>query len=185
MKLFVDVDGTLTNSIEAFCYTYNHIYQYHNNFKPANWIKVNKWDFSDQCPLLKNAEDVENIFSSKIFFKRLQFMPNAKEVLYELNKKYEIIIVSIGTPLNVARKSIWLYQHLGFVKDVILITNKGTKMDKSCIDMKDGILIDDHIHNLISSNAKTKICFGKEYEWNKDFQGIRAKNWLEVKEMLL
>lgn len=44
----------------------------------------------------------------------------------------------------------------------------------------------DHADNLESSNnAELKICFGKEYEWNKKWQGQRCFSWREVEEQLL
>ena len=49
--------------------------------------------------------------------------------------------------------------------------------------MSDGIMIDDHPDMLNSSNAAVKICFG-EYGWNKDWKGLRAKNWKDVDKIL-
>ena len=54
---------------------------------------------------------------------------------------------------------------------------------KSSVDMSDGIMIDDHPDMLNSSNAAVKICFG-EYGWNKDWEGLRAKNWKEAYKIL-
>lgn len=177
-KLFVDFDNTLVASIKAFCQTYNYFYQYHKGFQPADWTKVNKWSFSDQCPLLEDSEAISSIFSSKHFFRKLEFMPNAKEVLYALHKDYDIIIATLGSHLNLARKSMWIYQNLGFVKDVILLYNKKNKMDKSIVNMgKSSIFIDDVASNLESSNAELKICYGKRYPWNVKWEGLRVYDW--------
>ena len=183
-KLFVDFDSTVCKSIKAFCEVYNRMYQYRGEFTPADWTKVNQYDFSDQCPLLEDGEAIANIFASKHFFRKLQFMPNAKEVLYELHKDYQITIVSLGSHTNLARKSMWLYQHLEFVKDLVLLSNEDNKMCKSIVDMRGGILIDDVASNLNSSSAATKICFGREYPWNKSFDGLRLRSWDEVYEYL-
>jgi 5'(3')-deoxyribonucleotidase len=182
-KLFVDFDSTITASIKAFCQTYNYLYQYHKDFKPADWAKVNQWDFGDECPLLEDSQAISEIFSSKHFFKKLEFMPNAKEVLYDLHKYYQIIIITIGTHLNLARKSIWLYQNLGFVKDIVLLCNEGVQMTKELIDMDGAAFIDDVSSNLFSSNATIKVCYGKEYPWNADFEGLRLLNWNEVYDL--
>jgi|LSQX01.2.fsa_nt_gb 5'(3')-deoxyribonucleotidase len=183
-KLFLDFDGCIVNSIKAFCQTYNYLYKYKADFVPADWMKVNQWDFGDQCPLLEGSEAVSETFASKHFFKKLEFMPNAKEVLYQLHKEFQIIIVSIGSHLNLARKSMWLYQNLGFVKDVILLNNEGTKMDKLLVNMKDSFFIDDVASNLNSSNAEIKICYGQIYPWNDEWQGIRCVKWNEVIRLL-
>lgn len=184
-KLFVDFDSTIVASIKAFCQTYNQLYKYNKGFKPADWTRVNRWDFSDQCPLLENKEAINNIFSSKHFFKRLEFMPNAKEIIYKLHKNYDIIIVTIGSHINLARKSMWIYQNLGFIKDMILIYNEKNKMDKSIVNMgKNSILIDDVASNLESVNAEIKICYGKYYPWNANWNGLRAYDWETVYSLL-
>lgn len=183
-KLFVDFDSTICQSIKAFCRTYNYTYQFKKGFKPADWTKVDQWDFKNQCTLLEGHEAIGDIFSSKHFFRTLEFMPNAKEILYELHKNYQIIIVSIGDNLNLARKSMWIYQNLGFVKDVVLLSNSNNKMCKSIVNMKDGILIDDVASNLESSNADVKICYGKRYPWNDSWGGLRAYDWELVESLL-
>lgn len=184
-KLFVDFDSTITASIKSFCKTYNFLYKYHESFKPADWTKVNQWDFGDQCPLLPDKQSVAEIFASKHFFKKLEFMPGAREVLYALHKEYDVVLVTIGDHVNLARKSMWIYQKLGFVKDVILLNNEGGKMDKSLVQMHNGIFIDDVASNLESSNAEVKICYGQTYPWNEEWQGFRCENWNDVAKLLI
>lgn len=180
-KLFIDFDSTIANSVKAFCDTYNEIYGQAKGFKTADPEKVNQWSFADQCPLEKNPE---RIFGMGYFFTKLEFMPDALEVIIKLSEKYNIIVCSIGTYDNLYFKSEWLDMYLPFV-DAILIKNKGVKMDKSCVDMSGAIFIDDHIDNLNSSNAETKICFGKKYPWNEKWTSNWAVSWKEVEKMLL
>ena len=183
-KLFLDMDGTITSSVQSFCYCYNQKYKYKHGFKKADWTKVRKWSFTDECPLL---DSVEEIFDSKQFFNRLEFFPNAKEVIYELHKKYEITIVSIGRPVNISRKSLWIFQNLGFIDNVILIKNNGVKMNKECINMHypKSVFIDDVASNLTSSNAERKFCYGINAEWNEKWDGLRIVDWLDVADILL
>lgn len=181
-KLFVDFDSTITNSIKAYCDAYAYLYKNNDKYTEPNPDKVNTWNFSCECPLA--TDSVEYIFGHPYFFRTLELFPLAREVLQELSHKYELIICSIGTPENVSHKAIWVQDNLPFIKNVILITNDGVKMNKGIIDMSNSIFIDDHIDNLISSNAEIKICFGKEYSWNKDWQGLWGKNWLEVNKLI-
>jgi len=58
-------------------------------------------------------------------------------------------------------------------------------MDKSIVDMKNAIFIDDVLSNLESSNAKYKIVFGDEYEWNITNKHGRCFNWTDVETLLL
>lgn len=183
-KIFLDFDNVIVNSTLKFCSCYNRIYRYHQNFVPAQWQEVNQWNFNDECPLVT---DVEEIFRSTMFFDHLPFInDNTYEVLKELNEKYHIIIASIGTYGNISLKSQWVGEYLPFIKDSIFLVNNGSKMNKSLINMKDSIFIDDVVSNLNSSNAKYKIVFGDVHSWNEDWNDEdRCLNWTEVRELLL
>jgi len=182
-NIFLDFDGTIINTIDAFCSVYNNLYINHPNFKTAEPDLVNEYNLSDECPLVENVED---IFSNSLFFDMCEFInDNTYEVLKELNQKYKIIITSIGTPSNLAYKAKWLEAKLPFINDYILIKNSDCKMDKSIVNMDGGIIIDDMTSNLITSNAETKILFGDIYPWNNEWKGEHCKNWSEIKERLL
>lgn len=110
-------------------------------------------------------------------------MDNAKEVLGRLNNQCEVIIVSMGLQPNLFGKEIWIKDNLPFVKFIGIDMKK--YKDKSCIDMSDGILIDDEQRYLNSSNANIKICFGEAYEWNRFWKGKKCFNWTEVEKYLM
>lgn len=180
---FLDFDGTIVNSIKAYCNVYNFLYRNHDSFIPADWTKVNTYNFINQCPL---AEDVEEIFSHPLFFRILEFInENTYEILQELSDKYRLISCSIGTPKNIAMKAQWLELHIPFIKDYVLIRNQGCKMNKSIINMKGAIFGDDIPSNLKSSNAKDKFLFGQIYPWNNDWQGKHCFNWNSIKNEYL
>ncbi|WP_051542023.1 5' nucleotidase, NT5C type [Clostridium lundense] len=185
-KIFIDFDCTIADSVKTYCNVYNSFYKERDGFKQADHNKVNRYDLKDQCHLIDHQE---TIFSNEEFFKRLEFMPYAKEVIERLENKYELVICSIGTLDNISFKAKWIKNNLPFIDNVILISNvvetTGIKTDKSSINMKDSIFIDDHVENLLSSNADFKICFGKEYDWNKNWTGQRCFNWKEVEKLLL
>lgn len=185
-KLFLDFDCTIANSVKTYCNVYNSIYKGQDGFKVADHNKVNRYDLKDQCHLVDHQE---TIFSNEEFFKHLEFMPDALNVIERLGSKYELIICSIGTLDNISYKARWIKNNLSCIKNVILITaamgTNGIKTDKSSINMKESIFIDDHSDNLLSTNAEHKICFGKEYAWNKSWTGQRCFRWKEVERLLL
>ncbi|MFU0824634.1 5' nucleotidase, NT5C type [Clostridium sp.] len=185
-KLFLDFDCTIVDSVKTYCNVYNKLYKNREKFKEADHKKVNRYDLKDQCPMVAHQEE---IFSSKEFFEHLEFMEDAREVIEKLSTKYELIICSIGTLDNISYKSKWIKDNLPFIKSVVLISNNveksGIKTDKSVINMKDAVFIDDHEDNLISSDAELKICFGKKYDWNKHWEGQRCFNWKGVEKLLL
>lgn len=174
-KLFVDFDGVIVNAIKAYCETYNHYYKDIPGFRPADHELVDNWNLSEQCPLAQN--NVENIFGDSYFFEVVEFMDYAYKSLLALSKLYDIHIVTIGNTDNLAFKNRWIESNLPFIDNVILIRNEGVKMNKSMINMEDGIFIDDVKDNLDSTNAKIKICFGEIYDWNKGWDGARYYGW--------
>lgn len=106
----------------------------------------------------------------------------AKEVLDKLKENYDITIVSMGYSPNLKAKELWINEHLPYCK--FIGVNFKEYLDKSHIDMNDSIFIDDSAHNLITSNAAYKICFGDKYKWNKDWDGERCYNWSDVNNYL-
>ena len=187
-NLFLDCDNSLTASTRSFCESYNILYKYHKDFTPANWELVNIWNMQDQCTILKSHLDVLEIFETPIFFKLLKLINNnTYEIVRELNEKYQIIIASIGTPMNLSLKSLYLQETLPFIKDYILMYNDGIKMSKEIIQMNypDSIFIDDVTTKLDSSNAVNKYIFGKEYPWSQTNDYHRLWNWTDIANKLL
>jgi len=180
--LYCDADGVILDSVPAICKTYNYLYQYHKNFKPAKPEELKTWNMKEIIPLCDNCEE---LFEHELFFKYVQMMPNAKEVLFELSKIYNLHIVTIGSLKNIANKAMYFKEHLSFIKNIIFIYNGNCTMNKDGIVMNNGILIDDHQDNLKNPTCDMPIAFGKTYEWNKDFKGVRCENWEEVRELLI
>lgn len=102
----------------------------------------------------------------------------AEKVLDDLKNIYEITIVSSGYSPNLTAKELWINKHLPYCN--FIGVNLKEYKDKSHINMQDGIFIDDSMQNLVTSNAILNICFGDDYEWNKNWQGIRCRNWMDV-----
>lgn len=187
-KLFCDIDNTITSSTEAFCSVYSQIYEDHPDYIPPIWQNVNKWDFADELHLLKGREEVEEIFSKRDFFNNLKLINyNTYEVLEQLNKKYEIILVSIGSFDNISYKSQWVKNNLPFITEAMFLINQGCKMDKSLVNARGvgNIFLDDVSSNLKSVHIERRICFGVIKSWNEDWTGERAFNWTDVAEKLL
>lgn len=186
-KLFVDFDGTIIHTIQAYVDTYNELHCDHPNFKTAEAHLVNQYDMRDQCNL---AENVLDIFEHELFFKFAELINhNTFEMLEKLSKKYKLIVCSIGTPKNLSYKALWLEKKIPFIKDYVLISNPTCKMSKSIVQMQNSLFIDDIPSNLISSNCnkEDKYLFGKRYPWNDEslWKGNWCRDWTEVGEMLL
>ena len=179
-KITLDFDGCVVNTIATICSLYNEDFQYYKKFVPVNWWEINTWDFKE-CAC-STPEYINTYFNQPRFFKRLEYMDWAEKILDKLKDEYEITIVSSGYSPNLKAKEIWINEHLPFCK--FIGVNLKQYKDKSHVDMRDSIFIDDSVHNLITSNADVKICFGDVYPWNEDWNGIRCANWHEVDNYL-
>lgn len=143
-----------------------------------------KWDMTDIIPYL-NPTQIDSIFEYDKFFKSLEFMDGAYEVLQMLTEKYEVIIVTMGSLPNLSMKAEWIKQNLPFIHNVILLYNADGDTDKSMVDMSDGIFLDDHQNNLWTSNSIEQYVFGEIYEYNQDYKGTRLYTWDDVRRKLM
>ena len=182
-KMFLDLDSTIVDSLKSFTDVYNLLYLNHPQFKLADPNKVYQYNLKCQCPLIDKALD---IFEHKLFFENLEFInDNTYEVLEKLNGKYQLIIATIGSYSNLSKKALWIEKKIPFIKDCLLISNDGCKMNKEIINMENGIFIDDVSSNLFSSNAKIKILYGKRFEWNMDWDKDWVLNWSVIEKRFL
>lgn len=179
-KIVLDFDGCISNTIATICSLYNEDFQYYKKFVPVNWWEVNTWDFKE-CTCA-TPEYINIYFNQPRFFERLEYMDWAEKILDKLKDEYEITIVSSGYSPNLKAKEIWINEHLPFCK--FIGVNMKEYNDKSHVDMSGSIFIDDSVHNLVTSNAAIKICFGDVYPWNENWDGIRCANWHEVDNFL-
>lgn len=143
---------------------------------PVKWWEVYTWDFTEcNCA---SKEYINTYFNQQRFFDRVEYMDWAKNILDKLSEKYDITIVSSGYSPNLKAKEIWIKNNLPYCE--FIGVNLKKYKDKSHVDMSDGIFVDDSMSNLITSNAKIKICFGDVYPWNENWNSIRCYNWQEL-----
>lgn len=176
-KIFVDFDSTIVKTIEAIVNLYNEDFQYYEHYKYVDPEQINTWSFAE-CECATKGQ-IYTYFTQPRFFDKLRFMDGAKYVLEKLEGKYRIIVVSCGTFANLKGKEIWLKDHLPFAK--FIGVDSTAYKSKSHINMAGGLFIDD-CSNMLNTNAQNKVCFGKAYPWNRDWQGVRCYDWTEVDE---
>lgn len=179
-KIFIDYDGVIVNTIKAIVSLYEDDFCAYKKYEPIDWENINTWNFEE----LKAAtpDYINTYFNQPRFFRTVQFMKDAKYYIGRLSEEYDITVVSAGYSPNLVLKEKWIKEHLPYCKFVGV--NYKEYSDKSHIDMSDGVFIDDSASNLITSNAKTRICFGKQYPWNEKWQGIRCNDWFEIYNIL-
>lgn len=179
-NLFIDFDGTIVNTIKAICDLYNKDFAFYDDYKFINWSDIETWNFDELK--LASSKYINQYFNQPRFFDVVEFMPFAKEIIDELSSIYKIHIVSMGDKANLRLKEQWIKNNISYAE--FIGVDFAENADKSKIDFTNGILIDDSIANLKTSNATINICFGDEYDWNKDWSSFRCYNWIDVKRLL-
>lgn len=178
-KLFLDFDNTIVNSSKAYCDVYNELFRYMDGFSYVNWKDIQEYNIRKYCTLTN--EFSKSLFDIKLFFDKLEFLDdNTNIVIQELCNKYDVHICTIGTPDNISLKAKWIDAFLPCIKNLIFISNQGNKHDKSIVDMSGGILIDDNLDCLDSSNAEHKFIAGDIVEYNTTKKYIRLKDWTTI-----
>lgn len=173
-------DCCIVNTIATICSIYNDDFKYYDEFLPIKWWEVNTWNF-EECNCA-TTEYINTYFNQQRFFDRLTYMDWAKETLDELQNDYKITIVSSGYSPNLKAKELWIKENLPYCK--FIGVNLEEHKDKSHVDMRDGIFLDDSFSNLVTSNALVNVCFGDVYSWNEEWTGFRCANWIDVKKFL-
>ena len=113
------------------------------------------------------------------FFRSMDVKENSQEVLEQLNRKYELFIVSSAMefPLSLYEKLEWLKEHFYFLhwKQIVFCGKKSI--------VHGDYMIDDLPHNLESFNGH-KLLFTAPHNLQYN-QFERLNNWKEVGERLL
>ena len=176
--LYIDLDNVVFDTICTIKQMYDEDFRYYPEYEWIPAHKIKHYDFSDLRYMTQ--ERLMNYFRSGRFFDNLQYMEGAESTIAFLNQMQDcpVVFVSIGTPENLRGKEEWVrtFNHLWKTDAEFIGVDK---IDKSHIDMSDGILIDDEIKNLEGCNAQKNICFG-DYEWNQSWSGLRVLNWEEI-----
>lgn len=180
--LFIDMDNVLFDTVDAIKYMYDEDFRLYSDYHEVFLNQLTSYDFSELNLLTK--KQLTQYFNSGRFFDVVNCIDGAELSLCTLNgfNKIPIVFVSIGTPENLKGKKLWINQYNENYQTDIKFIGISDK-DKSQVDMSGGILIDDLIQNLESSNADMKICFG-DYGWNKDWDGIRVTNWSQLRKLV-
>ena len=165
---FIDLDCVTLETVRCIVELYDLDFHDKPGYKKVDWTKIDSWDFLELS--LATKEVIDGYFNQQRFFDRVEMIDGAKEAIDYLSNFYNIVFVSHGEDLNLHLKEKYVNEHFPYARFI------GVKLsehyDKSCVDMsgEGNVFIDDMSKNILGSNADIRICFGKDYEWNKDFE---------------
>lgn len=180
--LYIDMDNVLYDTVDAIKYMYDEDFRLYPEYENIPKEQLRSYEFTELKYL--DSKRLDEYFCSGRFFDLVPCIECAEVSICMLHTLYEfpVVLVSIGTSENIKGKQQWVdafNKGMGTNLEFIGIDH----YDKSKIDMSGGILIDDELKNLESSNADLKICFGN-YDWNKSWDGVRANNWADVRQII-
>lgn len=168
MRIFIDIDDTITNFGEVLLKNLNE--KYHTNY---NIFDITYWDW-----IKENFEEPWSILTPW-FWREVKVDQKAKEFIKKRIENGDEIYIATATFIDEAlpvKIETTLNQLDNIIdKDHVIITRNKNIL---CGD----IMIDDGLHNLINNNCKYNICFSQP--WNfyaltiKDCPSIlRTSNW--------
>lgn len=181
-KLFLDADNTIFNTTKAFIDTYLFIYgrkyMYATDEAPR-WDLVKRYDFSDQLHGLTKGQK-EIVFDTKTLNDKLTYYDDAKHIINKLSQQTDVVIVSMCSYKTAHLKGEKIAKDMPNVKFQPIIYPHFK--DKSHIDMRGGVFVDDVAKNLHTSSADERICFRYNnivMDVNEDWKGKVLSNWNE------
>ena len=169
-RLAVDMDGVLADVYEQF-------------------FRYDEKDFGKRRPL----EDVVGVEERKAFpyinqyvyqkgfFRTAPLVEDSRQILEELNKKYEVFIVSAAMefPQSLPEKLEWLDEHFSFITWQQLVFCGS----KTIIDAD--IMIDDHFKNLDGFPGTTILFTQPHNQLKNEGRHKRANSWKDIATLLL
>lgn len=117
--------------------------------------------------------------NEKGFFRDIPVIRDSRRVVGELNKKYQVFIVSAAMEFknSLIDKYEWLHEHFPFIhwNNIIFCGQKIVNTD---------IFIDDRSRNFAGFDGR-KILFAAHHNINEQIDYERANSWKEIADILL
>lgn len=182
VKIFLDCDDTIINSSECIIDLLNKkngTNKTIRDLKDFNYRSIDK---------TLTGEDVIRLFESDEFWSSVDYNSGFLDVKDFIDSNFDVEIVSCGTELNLKKKKGKLAS-LGYSFTGVPIRDN-LNLCKKCINMQNGIQIDDNMSSIENTNAAIKILFqnNNDFTWNKPKSNIDnlyiAQTWKEIYQIL-
>ena len=171
-RIIIDMDEVMADTMGAMCEWYKKTYGL-----PLDYSKM-KGSFIPGFPPEHRQLVRERLFSEG-FFRHIPVMKDCREIMEQLNERYEVFIVSAALefPNSLNDKLAWLNEHMPFLSWRQIVFCGDKRM------VEGDYMIDDHVRNLVHFK-------GKPYLYstilNREETGYeRVNNWKEIAEILL
>ena len=185
MKIFIDFDDTIVNSTETFVRVYNKRYG-----TKVRCDDIVNHGFKPQLDV--RASEVVNIFSSNDFRKELKPFHGVYKALKELKSNgFELYLITNCSDTSTVQKLKWFEGHQKYSNlfDGKIFLSLCKPYDKSVVDMKGAVLIDDHKENHKLSNAEAHLAYNTNTNrtWcPTEEDGVKVfDSWAKIKDYLV
>lgn len=169
-RIALDMDGVLADVTEQFC-RYN---------KRDFGIRKTPEEIAGVPELEAFPNSIRHVFEPG-FFRTTPLIPGCREVVENLNRHYELFIVSAATefPQSLTEKLEWLSEHFPFL---------GWKQFVFCglkTIIRADIMIDDHFKNLDHFPGTTYLFTQPHNQFQDSGRHQRVQSWKELDSLLL
>jgi 5'-nucleotidase len=171
-RLIVDMDDVLADATGQFI----------NFYEKEFGVRVTRESLNGKEEMERFPDHHQTVYKftfRKDFFRTMTVKSDSQRVLQELNKKYELFIVSSAMefPNSLPEKLEWLGEHFSFLhwKQFVFCGSKAV--------VYGDYMIDDLPHNLERFNGE-KLMFTAPHNLQLN-HFKRVNNWLDVEKLLL
>src|SRR5690349_13831516 len=170
-RVIVDMDNVMANISQHFRDWYAE--------KTGELVPMESLIGKPEIAAFPSPEIVKSFLYTPGFFRGAPVMKDSQQVLSELNKKYEVFIVSsaLEFPHSLPEKYAWLQEHFPFIswQQIVFCGSKTL--------IKGDYMIDDYLKNLDYFTGE-KLLYTAPH--NQLLEGYnRVNNWQEVASALL
>ena len=182
IKLYIDIDDTIINTAETFI---NKYCKENNIDKDINDLKDYRFKSIDRNIKI---EEFLNYIETEEFFNTVKIDGEFLKFYLEHIEDYDWIFITKGTKKNLELKEKYIRERLENSEKIKYI-GLHNDLNKSIVNMKDGIQID-NVYNELKSNARYKILIKNyieaDYNYIKDIRDdlYEMNNWKEIAESI-
>lgn len=181
ISIAIDLDNTILNTPATIINLHNKLYadkriEYNEN------IQID-WKFRPVIKTDKELTELFKLFDHKDFYRHAIVYKYAKDIINGFSKKNKICIISKHMESRKPLTREWINKNFPRV-ELIFVDNFEDK-GKLLKEFGANIIIDDRVDALESciNIVPYRICFG-EYDWNKQYNDLRAMDWKELYKMI-
>ena len=174
LDIVIDMDNTLINTVGAFTQINNERYD-----EDVDLDKVRSYGFRE---LSLTDDEITDIFASDELWEHMEWYHGAVEAIEYLNERYHVVLSTRGGSENIKHKIDFIrktFPEIGIIP-IVIKDSPSLSLDKDLIRTR--VLIDDNPKVLRHVGANTyPVCMRiKDWDWNKDYTGIKAYNYYEL-----